>query len=131
MNDSLPHYPDNIEIRPLDRPPNTAVTVPGSKSITNRALVPAAIARMDVDVTIRGAVQCEDTEVMVNCLARLGIALEPDWSNQVVFFPFQERLRIPAKEADLYVANSGTTLRFLTAAVVTCEGRYRLDGTLR
>src|SRR5512137_1623375 len=62
--------PDLIEIVPLDRPVRAEVTVPGSKSITNRALVLAALA--EGETTLRGALWSEDTQVLVECLQELG-----------------------------------------------------------
>jgi 3-phosphoshikimate 1-carboxyvinyltransferase len=127
-------YPDQFEIRPYAGPPLSAtVTVPGSKSITNRALVLAALTPMDVHLQLTGALQSEDTEVMVDCLKRLGYAVEPHWdaAEPYVLFPYEDRPTVPASSADLFVANSGTTMRFLTALVAAGRGRYRLDGVAR
>jgi 3-phosphoshikimate 1-carboxyvinyltransferase len=126
-------YPAELAITPLAKPPSATVTVPGSKSITNRALVLAVLTPMDVDCRLSGALQSEDTEVMVDCLKKLGYRVEPHWraADPYVLFPYDDRRTIPAKSADLYVANSGTTVRFLSAMVATGEGRYRLDGVPR
>ena len=62
--------PDLIEIVPLSGAPEVEITVPGSKSITNRALILAALAKGDV--TLEGALWSEDTQVMVEALRRLG-----------------------------------------------------------
>jgi 3-phosphoshikimate 1-carboxyvinyltransferase len=107
--------------------------VPGSKSITNRALVLAALTPMDVDLRLSGALRSEDTEVMVDCLTRLGYAVEPHLAapEAHIRFPYTERPAVPASEADLFVANSGTTMRFLCALVAAGEGRFRLDGVPR
>ena len=131
MSDAPRTYPDKLEVKPLTKPPVATVRVPGSKSITNRALVLAALSGMDVPLRLEGALRSEDTEVMVNCLRRLGCAIEPLWDESCILFPFEERRRIPAESADLYVANSGTTMRFLTAMVTAGDGRYRLDGVAR
>ena len=66
--------PDLIEIVPLDRPVNAEITVPGSKSITNRALILAALA--NGETTLQGALWSEDTQVMAECLQRLGFRVE-------------------------------------------------------
>ena len=58
--------PDLIEIVPLDKPVRAEITVPGSKSITNRALILAALA--DGEVTLTGALWSEDTQIMVACV---------------------------------------------------------------
>src|SRR5712671_1278551 len=70
--------PDLIEIVPLDQPVRAEITVPGSKSITNRALILAALA--DGEVTLKGALWSEDTQVMVEALHVLGfeVRVEPD-----------------------------------------------------
>jgi 3-phosphoshikimate 1-carboxyvinyltransferase len=120
---------DVLEIVPLRRPPRAVVRPPGSKSITNRALVLAGLHNRG-PCLLRGALQSEDTTVMVDGLRRLGIAVRPDWPSVRVERPEGNRI-IPASAADLYVANSGTTMRFLTAAVAAGQGRYRLDGNPR
>jgi 3-phosphoshikimate 1-carboxyvinyltransferase len=70
--------PETIEIIPIAAETRALVRVPGSKSITNRALVLAALA--DGETILRGALWSEDTQVMVECLRHLGfmINLEPD-----------------------------------------------------
>src|SRR5258707_11038594 len=70
--------PDLIEIVPLTKPVHARVTVPGSKSITNRSLILAALA--DGEVTLQGALWSEDTQVMVDCLQKLGfnVTVNPD-----------------------------------------------------
>ncbi len=70
--------PDLIEIVPLKDPVRAEITVPGSKSITNRALVLAALA--EGEVTLRGALWSEDTQIMTEALKKLGfeIRVEPD-----------------------------------------------------
>jgi len=116
-----------IEIQPTG-PVRGSVRPPGSKSITNRALVCAALA--DGRSTLLGALDSEDTRVMIDSLRRLGIEVEHD--------PLAACVRVggcrghvPAADADLYAANSGTTIRFLTALVALGQGRFRLDGTPR
>jgi 3-phosphoshikimate 1-carboxyvinyltransferase len=126
-------YPPQIAIRPLAIIPRATVRVPGSKSITNRALVLAALTAMpDRDLDVDGALQSEDTEVMVESLRRLGFHAAPDWSaGRIRMRGVKASTRIPASAADLFVANSGTSMRFLTALVSLGEGRYRLDGVPR
>jgi 3-phosphoshikimate 1-carboxyvinyltransferase len=129
---SFAPYPDKLEIAPLTRPPSAAVRVPGSKSITNRALVLAALAPNDgSNVWVRGALQSEDTEVMVAALQSLEFRVNADWSQRCVSVGREEGRRIPASSAELFVANSGTSMRFLTAMVSLGRGRYRLDGVAR
>ncbi|MGE3807437.1 MAG: 3-phosphoshikimate 1-carboxyvinyltransferase, partial [Gemmataceae bacterium] len=125
-------YPDQLEIKPLAGPPVASVRVPGSKSITNRALVLAALTSKGFATALRGALRSEDTEVMVEALRALGFRVLTEWPENAVFVSSgQEEPTIPARGADLYVANSGTTMRFLTALVALGQGRFRLDGVPR
>ena len=118
---------DAIEIRPTG-PLHGTIRPPGSKSITNRALVCAALA--DGESLLTGALDSDDTRVMIESLGRLGIEVEDDPAAAAV------RVvgcggRVPATQADLDAANSGTTLRFLTAVLALGHGVFRLDGTPR
>jgi 3-phosphoshikimate 1-carboxyvinyltransferase len=123
-------YPDEIEIQPLPRPPDAIVRVPGSKSITNRALVLAALS--ESGCTLLGALRSEDTEVMIGALRALGFQVEIDWNiGTVRVEPGSVERIIRAKQADLFVGNSGTSMRFLTAMVSLGSGRFRLDGIPR
>ena len=125
-------YPVRLEIRPHTGEKLTAtVAVPGSKSITNRALVLAALTGSDTDCRLTGVLDSEDTRVMLDALLALGFAAEADWDACIVRFPVQTRRRIPATSADIFVANSGTSMRFLTAMAATGAGRYRFDGVPR
>ena len=125
----MPDYPPEITLTPWTAPcPPARVRVPGSKSLTNRALVIAAIA--DGPSTMTGALDSDDTRVMVDSLQRLGIAVEHDPGASTITVQGCSN-KIPANEADLYVANSGTSLRFLTAMLATASGTFRLDGTPR
>jgi 3-phosphoshikimate 1-carboxyvinyltransferase len=123
---------DRLEIVPLTKPPRATVRVPGSKSITNRALVLAALADPMTGSELRGVLHSEDTEVMADCLYDLGFQIRTDWEDGVVHVRRGVSVSpIPARSADLFVANSGTSMRFLTALVSLGEGRYRLDGMTR
>src|SRR5438309_8949739 len=124
--------PETLEIRPLSQPRVATVQVPGSKSITNRALVLAALTAKGFACVLRGALRSEDTEVMIEALRALGFRVFTEWPESVVVVSSREEEPIiPAEEADLFVANSGTTMRFLTALVCLGHGRYRLDGVPR
>ncbi len=124
-------YPAEIEILPLSQPPSCAVTVPGSKSITNRAVVLAALCGCDEFCELTGVLQSEDTEVMLAGLRQLGFSVREDWATHTVRISNPSPRRIPAESADIFVANSGTTMRFLAAMVALGHGRYRLDGIPR
>ncbi len=73
---------DRLEIVPLMKAPNATVRVPGSKSITNRALVLAALSGKGFDCELRGCLKSEDTEVMIDSLRRLGFHVEEQWAGE-------------------------------------------------
>jgi 3-phosphoshikimate 1-carboxyvinyltransferase len=132
MSEALVTYPEKLEIKPLERPPVVTVRVPGSKSITNRALVLAALSAKGFTWALRGVLQSEDTEVMVECLRALGFRILTEWPDSVIYVNSgEDEPTIPISEADLFVGNSGTTMRFLTALVSLGHGKYRLDGIPR
>ncbi|UVJ46190.1 3-phosphoshikimate 1-carboxyvinyltransferase [Pseudomonas sp. LS1212] len=99
------------------------VTPPGSKSITNRALLLAALASGTSRLT--GALKSDDTRHMSNALRLMGVIIdEPDDTTFVV--TSQGRLQVPGQA--LFLGNAGTAMRFLTAAVATVDGTVVLDG---
>ena len=117
----------SLEITP--RGPLTGVIrPPGSKSITNRALACAALA--DGDSLLTGALKSDDTDVMVDSLNRLGINVTFDIDRRELHVVGCGG-KVPTSTADLFVGNSGTTVRFLAALVALGHGTYRLDGTPR
>ena len=122
-------YPSEILIEPWTGPPPCAsARVPGSKSLTNRALVVAALAQGPS--ILRGALDCEDTQVMVAALRKIGIDVEHDTASAEITVKGCSGV-IPSHQASLYVANSGTSLRFLTAILSTGQGTFQLDGSPR
>lgn len=109
-------------------PVRGSITPPGSKSITNRALVIAALA--EGNTILRGALASEDTQVMLESLGRLGVrVVEKDNGSTLEVAGCGGQ--IPNRSADLFIGNSGTTVRFLTAMLAACEGQFRLDGVPR
>jgi 3-phosphoshikimate 1-carboxyvinyltransferase len=102
--------------------------VPGSKSITNRALLVAALA--DGPSELRGALHSDDTLYMAQALDALGVPVDSNESG-ASFRIAGSGGGFSAPEADLFVGNSGTTMRFLTAALPLGRGRYRIDGVPR
>jgi 3-phosphoshikimate 1-carboxyvinyltransferase len=119
---------DIWETKPVAGPIRGRVRPPGSKSITNRALVCAALA--EGTSTLNGALDSEDTRVMIAGLAQLGIAVESH-DNGILLVVHGANGQIPAMEAELCCANSGTTIRFLTAVATLGHGSFRLDGVER
>jgi 3-phosphoshikimate 1-carboxyvinyltransferase len=130
--------PDLIEIVPLTKPVRAEITVPGSKSITNRALILAALAKGEV--TLTGALWSEDTQVMTEALQTLGfeVCVENDpteFCNRTIRVQGQGG-RIPragtaGQPLELFVGNAGTAARFLAAMVCLGHGVYRLSGVPR
>lgn len=118
---------DEIEIE-VSGPVRGKIRPPGSKSITNRALACAALA--EGASTLSGALDSEDTQVMIAALRQLGIAIDADLPSAVLRVEGCGG-RIPSPGGDLYVANSGTTIRFLAALVALGRGTFRLDGAPR
>src|SRR5712692_9490400 len=97
---------ESLEIVPLRIPPSAAVEVPGSKSITNRALVLAALTARGGGCTLRGALRSDDTEIMIECLRALGFRVLTDWSNSlIVVSSGAGKHRIPVSQADLFCRN--------------------------
>jgi 3-phosphoshikimate 1-carboxyvinyltransferase len=130
--------PNLIEIVPPARPSPVRITIPGSKSITNRALILAALA--DGRTTLRGALWSEDTEIMVEALRTLGfdITVEPDAAeagNRTIIVAGLggeiPRAGTPSQPLEIYVGNAGTAARFLTAMLCLGNGAYRVHGTRR
>jgi len=130
--------PDLIEIVPLDKPVRAEITVPGSKSITNRALVLAALA--EGETTLEGALWSEDTQVMVECLQELGFMInvmpdQQEFCNRAITVYGMggkvPRGGTPEQPLELFVGNAGTAARFLTALLCLGDGVYRLHGVPR
>jgi 3-phosphoshikimate 1-carboxyvinyltransferase len=126
-------YSEKLEIVPLARPPKAVVSIPGSKSITNRALVLAALLE---PFDVHNALRSEDTEVMIESLKRLGWCVDLDWTKNCASLRRAGREGVQRElclspRAELFVENSGTTMRFLCPLVSLGHGTYRLDGSAR
>jgi 3-phosphoshikimate 1-carboxyvinyltransferase len=117
---------DTITPIPLPQPFSATVTPPGSKSLTNRALVLAALARGASHID--NILFADDTSVMLDGLRALGFKIETDNTSATVH---GSGSTVPATRADLYCGNSGTTIRFLTALCALGKGEFRLDGDSR
>jgi len=115
-------------IEPISHPVNATVTLPGSKSYTNRALIIAALAAGTS--TLRQALFSDDTMYMAEALRHLGIPVSTDTANST-FTVKGKGGSIPAGRAELFVGLSGTSARFLTALAALGNGHYRVDGVER
>jgi 3-phosphoshikimate 1-carboxyvinyltransferase len=115
-------------IQPLSRPFTATIAPPGSKSLTNRALVLAALA--DGVSHLSNVLFADDTIVMMDALQRLGFSLQIDQpACKVTVHGLGGRIGV--KSAELFCGNSGTTIRFLTAVCALGHGHFTLDGIAR
>ena len=121
----MPELPAALPIEPRG-PLEASVRVPGSKSITNRALLIAALASGESQ--LRGALASDDTEHMRAGLAALGVEIH-DAGNDWRVSGAAGQLGAPA--APLFVGNAGTAARFLTAAATLAAGPVVIDGSPR
>ncbi len=105
---------------------------PGSKSLTNRAILCAAFA--SGQSTLRGVLDSEDTQVMIESLRQLNVAMEPVEGQEATWTIAGKHKAAHSGDSkcmELYIANSGTTIRFLVAALSALGGHYRLSGVPR
>lgn len=116
---------DAKTIEVLERPPNTIVRVPGSKSHTNRALVCAALAKGTS--VLDGVLFADDTEAMMELLVDLGLDLRIDRESRRVTVVGVDGA-LPAHDGVLDARQSGTTSRFVLPMLTLGRGRYVLDG---
>ena len=112
---------DSLELKPASRAAGT-VRLPGSKSISNRVLLLAALAQGETELL--GLLDADDTRVMREALSRLGVSFIENTVKGVAG-PF------PVKQAELFLGNAGTAFRPLTAALAFSGGEYRLSGVPR
>jgi 3-phosphoshikimate 1-carboxyvinyltransferase len=113
------------EIKPCQQV-NATLTLPGSKSYTHRALMAAALAAGESVLT--NALAAEDTELTAKALTQLGAAI--DWQGTTIRVTGRGGRWLPAA-LPIYLGNSGTSMRFLTALAALGEGEYLLTGTER
>ncbi len=117
---------DPLPITPFIQKLNNHIQLPGSKSITNRALILAALA--DGETRLEGALFSRDTRIMLEALNTLGFQCSADQSAQTITVK-GEGGTIPNTAAELHVGNAGTAARFLTAFLaLQSGGTYQLDG---
>ncbi|QIN78899.1 3-phosphoshikimate 1-carboxyvinyltransferase [Rubrobacter marinus] len=128
VDDVRGRFPVELEIKPLSRPVDATVRVPGSKSVTNRALVVAALA--DGRSRILNPLFSDDSYWLMDALVRLGFGVRADREGGEV-----EILglggRVPNEDVEVFVGNAGTVARFLPPALALGPGPYRLDGVPR
>lgn len=118
----------DVRIAALTPPFRASIAPPGSKSLTNRALVLSALA--DGESTLSNVLFADDTVVMLDCLGKLGFDLEVDHATRSVRVGGKGGT-LPSESADLFCGNSGTTIRFVAAMCALGHGRFTLDGIPR
>ena len=121
---------DSLDL-PLARGAQGVVRLPGSKSISNRVLLLAALAEGDTQV--RDMLASDDTARMLEALTALGVSITQSGDNdyQVRGIGGQSSFRFPVTEADLFLGNAGTAFRPLTAVLAMAQGHYQLSGVAR
>ena len=102
------------------------ITLPGSKSISNRVLLLSALAAGQT--RIDGLLQSDDTKVMLAALQTLGVKIDTHAPDSVTVHGVKD---FPVKQADLFMGNAGTAIRPLTAALTVMDGHYKLSGVPR
>jgi len=119
---------DTITIRPLAGPFEAKVRPPGSKSLTNRALLLAALA--DGESELHGTLDADDPDRMREALQTIGFEVSHDSTSHITRIKGLGG-RFPDGDADLFLGNAGTAYRFATAACCLGSGTYTLDGIAR
>ncbi len=115
-----------LDLTPVSRAQGT-VQLPGSKSISNRTLLLAALAKGTTE--IRDLLKSDDTDRMLEALSALGVSVTKTGENDYVVVGTGGSF--PGKEADLFLGNAGTAFRPLTAALAFSGGTYKLHGVPR
>src|SRR5215212_4771082 len=128
VEDVGPTFPKELEVTPLKRPPDATIRVPGSKSVTNRALLVAALAEGRSRIT--NPLFSDDSYWLMDALVRLGFDLTADHDGGEVLVQGGGG-KILASDVDLFVGNAGTVSRFLPPALALGCGPYTVDGEPR
>lgn len=119
----MDRFPIDVTMVPVG-PVNGTIRPPGSKSITNRAFLVAALASGTSQ--LNGWLDADDTQAMRDALTGLGVTMTPNGATMVVEGR-SGRLAAPQESVD--VRSSGTTARFITAAAALADGPVRVDGS--
>ena len=118
---------DSLDIIPFKNKNRLQVNIPGSKSISNRALILAVLNNKPVK--LNGILKSEDVEIMISCLRELGIKIENQGDGDALLVNGTSGV-IPSQKANLNVGNAGTVARFLTALLALQQrGEFTLDGS--
>jgi 3-phosphoshikimate 1-carboxyvinyltransferase len=128
VEDVRPTLPAQLEVTPLENPLDATIRVPGSKSVTNRALIIAALALGSS--RILNPLFSDDSFWLMNALVRLGIDVSADREKGEVYVSGQGG-GFEASGVDLFVGNAGTVARFLPPVLALGRGPYTVDGVPR
>ena len=112
-----------IPVRTID----ATVTIPGSKSLTQRALIAAALAEGRSELI--GPLASEDTEYTIGALQAMGIVIDTSNPERWIIQGTGGRIKEPA--GDLFLGNNGTATRFLTSFAALGHGRFHITGSER
>lgn len=118
----------SLQIQPISHPLNARVRVPGSKSLTNRALLIAALANGTTRLT--NALFSDDSKYFAMALQTLGFDIQLDEANHEMIVTGLGG-KIPTRKAELFIGNAGTAARFLSAFLTLGNGEYIVDGDAR
>ncbi len=125
INADRQQWPAELTVAPIAHA-RGVVQLPGSKSVSNRALLLSALA--EGTTTLNRLLDADDTRVMIDALRALGVTIAGEGDE---FRISGCGGRFPARQADLFLGNAGTATRSLTAALAFADGHYRIDGVAR
>lgn len=120
----LPITSPGVRIVPPGKPLVGKASPPGSKSITNRALLLAALSKGESRLT--GALKSDDTRYMAEALRKMGVGIKEPADDEFIVRGVDGELKAP--KDTLFIGNAGTAIRFLTAAAALADGPVTLDG---
>lgn len=115
-------------IQPVKKPVQASIKIPGSKSITNRALLLAALAGGISEIS--SILVSDDTTAFIEALRQLGVMIQYDPTTETCIVAGCSG-RFPKNEASIWCAEAGTVARFLLAACASSSGTYTFDGSER
>jgi 3-phosphoshikimate 1-carboxyvinyltransferase len=127
MKSKTPHFPPYIDLKPVMQVQGT-VRLPGSKSISNRTLLLAALAEGSTEIV--DLLASDDTLVMLNALTTLGVHWEQQEGTQN-YTVKGIAAHFPVRKADLFMGNAGTAIRPLVAVLAVLGGDYTIHGVAR
>ncbi|MDX1378019.1 MAG: 3-phosphoshikimate 1-carboxyvinyltransferase [Anaerolineales bacterium] len=123
-----PALPPQLTIDPIRHPLNATVRMPGSKSLTNRALLIAALTNGMTKIS--NALFSDDSKYFANALKTLGFHIQLDEEDLEMTVTGMGG-NVPVEKAALFIGNAGTAARFLTAFLKLGHGQYIIDGDAR